>query len=42
MQDLTYPNEPGALEAKFHIADVLDVPVNSVECFRRRVRASTG
>jgi hypothetical protein len=36
VQDLTYPNEPGGLEAKFHIADVLDVPVNSVERFRSR------
>jgi hypothetical protein len=36
VQDLTYPNEAGALEAKFHIAAVLDVPIYSVECFRRR------
>jgi dimethylamine--corrinoid protein Co-methyltransferase len=36
VQDLTYANEPGGLEAKFHIADVLGVPINSVESFRRR------
>jgi len=35
VQDLTYPDEPGAIEAKFHIAEVLDIPINSVECFRR-------
>jgi dimethylamine--corrinoid protein Co-methyltransferase len=38
VQDLTYPDEPGAIEAKFHIAEVLDVPVNSVDCFRRRTK----
>ena len=36
VQDLTYANEPGGLEAKFHIADVLGVPINSVERFRQR------
>ena len=36
VQDLTYPNEPGAMEAKFHIAEVLEVPINSVDGFRRR------
>ncbi len=36
VQDLTYPNEPGAIEAKFHIAEALDVPVNSVERFKCR------
>ena len=35
VQELTYPSEPGAIEAKFHIAETLDVPVNSVECFKR-------
>ena len=35
VQDLTYPDQPGAIEAKFHIAEALDVPVNSVECFKR-------
>ncbi len=39
VQDLTYPDEPGAIEAKFHVAETLDIPVNSVECFRRHVRA---
>ena len=36
VQDLTYPEEPGAMEAKFHIAEVLDVPINSVAGFRCR------
>ena len=35
VQDLTYPDHPGAIEAKFHIAEVLDIPVNSVEQFKR-------
>ena len=35
VQDLTYPDQPGAIAAKFHIAETLDVPVNSVECFKR-------
>ena len=25
-------DQPGAIEAKFHIAEVLDVPINSVDC----------
>ena len=37
VQELTYPGQPGALEAKFHIAEVLDVPINSVERFSERV-----
>ncbi len=37
VQDLTYPDKPGALEAKFHIAEVLDIPINSVERFSARV-----
>ncbi len=36
MQELTYADEPGGLEAKFRIADVLGVPINSVQRFRRR------
>jgi dimethylamine--corrinoid protein Co-methyltransferase len=35
VQDLTYPEQPGAMEAKFHIAEVLGIPINSVECFKR-------
>ena len=34
VQELTYPAQPGAMEAKFHIARVLDVPINSVERFK--------
>lgn len=37
VQELTYPDKPGALEAKFHIAEVLDVPINSVDRFSARV-----
>jgi dimethylamine---corrinoid protein Co-methyltransferase len=33
VQELTYPNEPGAIEAKFHISEVLEVPINSVQKF---------
>ena len=35
VQDLTYPAQPGTMEAKFHISEVLDIPINSVECFKR-------
>ena len=35
VQELTYPNEPGAIEAKFRIAEVLDVPINCVQRFER-------
>ena len=35
VQDLTYADQPGAMEAKFHIAEVLGVPINSVDCFKR-------
>ena len=34
VQDLTYADQPGAMEAKFHIAEVLDIPINSVERFK--------
>jgi len=33
VQELTYPDHPGAMEAKFRIAAVLDVPINSVARF---------
>ena len=33
VQELTYPTHAGAIEAKFRIADVLDVPINSVRRF---------
>jgi dimethylamine--corrinoid protein Co-methyltransferase len=36
-EERVFPDEPGGIEAKFRIAAVLDVPVNSVERFRRRV-----
>ena len=37
VQELTYPSEPGAIEAKFHIAEVLDVPINCVQMFNDHV-----
>ena len=36
VQELTYPSEPGSIEAKFHIAEVLDVPINCVRQFNDR------
>ncbi len=33
VQELTYPSEPGAIEAKFHISELFDVPINSVQKF---------
>jgi dimethylamine--corrinoid protein Co-methyltransferase len=42
VQDLTYPQHPGAMEAKFHIAEVLEVPINAVECFKRNAGLTTG
>jgi dimethylamine---corrinoid protein Co-methyltransferase len=35
VQDLTYPDHPGTIEAKFHIAEVLDIPINAVERFKQ-------
>jgi dimethylamine--corrinoid protein Co-methyltransferase len=34
VQELTYPKHAGAIEAKFRIAEVLGVTVNSVERFK--------
>jgi dimethylamine--corrinoid protein Co-methyltransferase len=34
VQELTYPTHAGAMEAKFHIAEVLGVPINSVTRFQ--------
>ena len=43
VQELTYSTHAGAMEAKFHIAEVLGVPINSVtrfqECAGLRARA---
>ena len=36
VQELTYSTHAGAMEAKFHIADVLGVPINSVTRFEER------
>jgi dimethylamine--corrinoid protein Co-methyltransferase len=40
VQELTYPDQPNALEAKFHVSEVLGVPINCVEKFKERA-AST-
>jgi hypothetical protein len=34
VQDLTYADHPGAMEAKFRIAEALDLPINSVQRFK--------
>jgi dimethylamine--corrinoid protein Co-methyltransferase len=34
VQELTYPTHAGAMEAKFRIAEVLDVAINSVARFQ--------
>ena len=42
VQELTYPDEPGAIEAKFRISEVLDVPINSVQKFEEHVGRGRG
>ena len=37
VQELTYVSEPGGIEAKFHISEVLDVPINCVQKFDEHV-----
>jgi dimethylamine--corrinoid protein Co-methyltransferase len=32
--EILYVDDPGGLEAKFHIAELLDIPINSVERFK--------
>jgi hypothetical protein len=41
VQELTYPDHPGAMEAKFRIAEVLDVPINSVARFAANAGLTT-
>ena len=36
VQELTYADQPTAMEAKFRIAEVLGVPINCVQKFRER------
>ena len=36
-EERVFPDEPGGIEAKFRIAEVLDVPINSVTRFKARV-----
>lgn len=40
--EATYPNEPAAIEAKFNIAALLDVPINCVQRFMRRTSFARG
>ena len=42
VQELTYPNHPGAMEAKFRIAEVLEVPINSVARFSAHAGLGSG
>jgi len=42
VQELTYPNHPGAMEAKFRIAEVLEVPINSVARFSAHAGLGAG
>ncbi len=42
VQELTYPTHAGAMEAKFRIAGVLDVPINSVTRFAENAGLTTG
>jgi hypothetical protein len=37
VQELTYPSEPGAMEAKFRISEVLEVPINCVQKFSEHI-----
>ncbi len=36
--EILYVNDPVGLEAKFHIAELLDIPINSVERFKAMTR----
>jgi hypothetical protein len=40
VQELTYATHAGAMEAKFRIAEVLDVPINSVARFQEHAGLS--
>jgi len=33
-----HPDDPGMIEAKFNIAELLDIPINCVERFKKRAR----
>ena len=37
-QDTTFPTEPAAMEAKYRIADLLDIPINCVSRFSDHAR----
>lgn len=39
--EATYPDEPNAIEAKFNISDVLGLPINCVERFKKRTGRAT-
>ena len=38
MTSTAHPSEAGMMEAKFNIAEVLDIPINCVELFKERAR----
>jgi hypothetical protein len=38
--EISHPSQPVAIESKFNVAEVLDVPVNSVRRFEARASAS--
>jgi len=33
-----HPDDPGMIEAKFNIAELLDIPINCVERFKKHAR----
>jgi dimethylamine--corrinoid protein Co-methyltransferase len=39
--EATYPDEPNAIEAKFNICDLLGIPINCVERFKKRTARAT-
>ena len=40
--EATYPDEPNAIEAKFNISDLLGLPINCVERFKKRTGRAFG
>lgn len=39
--EISHPTQANAIESKFRIAELLEVPINSVERFRRRVGSAS-
>jgi dimethylamine--corrinoid protein Co-methyltransferase len=40
--EISHPSQPVAIEAKFNVAEVLNVPINSVHRFSQRTTGLTG